>query len=715
MNKDTDILHRIRRETKDKDPFRKTLEEENGIVAENVHTIKDDKDSLNRTRNVAIQENEITTGNVIEGKPDQIIKEDTQSFHRIRDTNQTKKEDPNQNEEITFDPNNPRQRLGNETNEGSQMTKEGEDNLHRIRRHTYESNDFEDNNSSSVEEIKYDPNIKNPYDDPRHPVHKYFFKRNRQEEKSEMEWMNATRERIEEEARKESKMKTDYKWRTQLEETLFELGKRGNFSAIEALTDQMEKAQKLQDEFLKSLEEAGKKANRTLVTPLPDNPVPGHHQHMDHLRYLKEYMIRKRAQGVSDRTIIGRVSDKMMEYWFNFLGNQTIANMTGAARTSTPHPTTPELMKDHGKVTPESVRSPFSFFNTKHSPGSNKAYIYITLLLVINASHLNAHENNLGELVGEAEIQEGITEESSEMNAETDILHRIRRDINQTKEEIKPTIEAEVKFKKEEHRTISVAEELLKQNQTEDQLKKRFADLTKKEKEELIAKMDEVIKAKEEAALRVKKEEQLQAKRKEALKRNKFFLNPRKEKELRAKLEGKGIEKEENRKNRENAKPKKEEELTTNKTNAEAKTNQTDANKISWSTIKSLAQNYPQSEFKFRHALEGQMRNLQSEGDLINLKKLTDKFKKAFEFSDAFHKILGEASDKKIRITLSPIQKEHYGQIMKIKGLTDKLKEKGIPERKAAYKASDRMLEYWFKYVEETEASTGAKPNNTIV
>uniref|UniRef100_A0A8D8Q664 Uncharacterized protein n=1 Tax=Cacopsylla melanoneura TaxID=428564 RepID=A0A8D8Q664_9HEMI len=245
--------------------------------------------------------------------------------------------------------------------EASHKIKENTASLRRIRRDTDQT---KEDTSSSFEEITYNPNISNPFDDPNHFVHKYHFKRNRQEEKTELEWMNATREIIDEEIRNESYVKSDYKFRAALEEKLFELGKKGQFVELERLVAQIERAQKLQDEFQKSLEDAGKKANRTLVTPLPDNPVPGHHQHLDHLRDIKSYMIRRRAQGASERLIISRVSDKMMEYWFNFVGNQTAGVIPTTSR-----PTTPEPMEYVKSTPPPPVRNPFHFFNAKHNIG----------------------------------------------------------------------------------------------------------------------------------------------------------------------------------------------------------------------------------------------------------------------------------------------------------------------------------------------------------
>ncbi|KAL1450581.1 hypothetical protein WDU94_002926 [Cyamophila willieti] len=310
----------------------------------------------------------------------------------------------------------------------------------------------------------------------------------------------------------------------------------------------------------------------------------------------------------------------------------------------------------------------------------SRACIYLTLLLVINVYTLNAHEDHdddLG-LVGETDIQEGIVEESAEMNADTDILHRIRRDINETKE-LKTTTEAEVSAELEE-------------DSKEEQLRKKFDALTKYQKDELMAKMTEVIIAKEKAKLlKAKKEEELQAKRREALKR-KFFLNPRKEKELRAKLEGRGKEKEEK------VEPKEENELKTNQTNAEVKTNQTDADKISWSTIKLMSQNYPKSAFKFQLAMEEQMMTLKKQGDFLNLMKLNDIYNKACEFQDAFHKMLDEASAKgKSLASLTPEQQLHYKHTFKVNEFTEKLKSKGVREQVAANRASDKMLQYWFK------------------
>uniref|UniRef100_A0A8D8SM37 Uncharacterized protein n=2 Tax=Cacopsylla melanoneura TaxID=428564 RepID=A0A8D8SM37_9HEMI len=343
--------------------------------------------------------------------------------------------------------------------------------------------------------------------------------------------------------------------------------------------------------------------------------------------------------------------------------------------------------------------------------------VYLTLLLVINVYILNAHEyRDHSYSSREAGMEEGNAEGFAEMNEDTDILHRKRRDTNQTKEELKPTTETQLKSKKKEDQVKSEKVERSKMNKTEEQLtlNKTEEHLRGKKFEDLKAKIDEVIKekdkaklneqnAKKEAELKAKKEEEIQAKMKVALKRNKFFLNPRKEKELRNKIDGVKEEKEKPKKEKK-VEPKKE-DLNTNKTKAEVKVNQTDPHKYSWSTIKLLSQGHPNSQLKFRSALEDQMQNLKEQGDLVNWEKLAAKFRKAYDVQDAFHKKLSEASKKKQRIHLTPVEMEHYTFIGKMKEYARIMNEKGLPERVSINRTADKFLEYWFKYVEETESS----------
>uniref|UniRef100_A0A8D8LYR1 Uncharacterized protein n=1 Tax=Cacopsylla melanoneura TaxID=428564 RepID=A0A8D8LYR1_9HEMI len=332
--------------------------------------------------------------------------------------------------------------------------------------------------------------------------------------------------------------------------------------------------------------------------------------------------------------------------------------------------------------------------------------VYLTLLLVINVYILNAHEyRDHSYSSREAGMEEGNAEGFAEMNEDTDILHRKRRDTNQTKEELKPTTETQLKSKKKEDQVKSEKVGSTKFNKTDEQPKgKKFEDLS----EELKAKMDKVIKEKDKAKLNeqnAKKEAELKAKAKMkvALKRNKFFLNPRKEKELRNKIDGVKEEKEKPKKEKK-VEPKKE-DLNTNKTKAEVKVNQTDPHKYSWSTIKLLSQGHPNSQLKFRSALEDQMQNLKDQGDLVNWEKLAAKFRKAYDVQDAFHKKLSEASKKKQRIHLTPVEMEHYTFIGKMKEYARIMNEKGLPERVSINRTADKFLEYWFKYVEETESS----------
>ncbi|KAL1450580.1 hypothetical protein WDU94_002925 [Cyamophila willieti] len=437
------------------------------------------------------------------------------------------------------------------------------------------------------------------------------------------------------------------KFRLTVKDQLRALHNEGDLINMNKLTEKFKKAYEAQYAFHNMLTNATDKGQGISLTPVQK-------LHFRQIKRVQDLADMLKEKGLSEQLAVKRASDRMLEYWF-------------------------------------------------------KACIYLTLLLVINVYTLNAHEDHdddLG-LVGETDIQEGIVEESAQMNADTDILHRIRRDISQISAEIEELMNA--------HK-VNLTEEIIKFNRTEEQLSKKFNNLHDMELEQLRAKIKEATIAQEEAAQSVERAIIAEAKKRQEAVKGK--LNATTEKEIRSKVKGKGKEEKTKKlKRRKRFQPTKEEaSLIT-------KRNQTDADKISWSTIKQMSRNHSNSHLKFRLAIEGQKLTLKNQGDLINLKKLTEKFDKAVKMQDAFHIKLLKASENETEpVALTVAETLHYMNVVKIKDYINKLKEKGLSQEMAVHKASDKMLEYWFKYVEQqqqqqqqqqTQASTNPTEHGT--
>uniref|UniRef100_A0A8D8SBS5 Uncharacterized protein n=1 Tax=Cacopsylla melanoneura TaxID=428564 RepID=A0A8D8SBS5_9HEMI len=114
-----------------------------------------------------------------------------------------------------------------------------------------------------------------------------------------------------------------------------------------------------------------------------------------------------------------------------------------------------------------------------------------------------------------------------------------------------------------------------------------------------------------------------------------------------------------------------------------------------------------QTDFKFRMKMNERLRNLEQEGDISSLNELTDRVKRAYELQQSFKRLLTEASDTDKETPLGLSHEKHMIQMNTMKVYMKKLRRKGVPEHSELNRASDKLMEYWFKHIEHIDEGTG--------
>ncbi|KAL1450579.1 hypothetical protein WDU94_002924 [Cyamophila willieti] len=100
--------------------------------------------------------------------------------------------------------------------------------------------------------------------------------------------------------------------------------------------------------------------------------------------------------------------------------------------------------------------------------------------------------------------------------------------------------------------------------------------------------------------------------------------------------------------------------------------------------------------------LEQKLRKLKAQGDTFSAYKLIDTMIKAYKIQDDFRQLLIKAvATGKKKMHLGTENDKHMLQMNKMQDYVTKLRERGVPEQTALNRASDKMLKYWFKQIEQ--------------